>query len=116
LAFIEGTTNIRAFTFRNHAATDMHQPAMALEAKEKSTSVMEYAPIATAVAQASLCEAAKAKIKREKDIANIIAKESLTFTKMEAICQHEKRHGTDLESGCKNDHSCAMSIECIAQE
>ena len=115
-AFIEGTANVRASTFTDHAATEMHQRAMSLEAREKGASVMEYAPIARAMPDANLSEAAKVKIKKKMDIAYMIAKENLAFTKMEAICKLEERHGTALGSGYKNDHSCAMFIECIAQE
>jgi len=68
-AFIEGTTNIRASTFKDHAATEMHQRAMSLEAKEKSASVMEYAPIARAMAHVNLSKADKVKIKKKMDIA-----------------------------------------------
>jgi len=115
-AFIEGRTNVRASTFKDRAATEMHQRAMSLEAREKSTSVMEYAPMVRAMADANLSEAAKVKIKKKMDIAYMIAKENLAFTKMEAICQLEERHGTALGSGYKNDLSCAMFIECIARE
>jgi len=42
----------------------------------------------------------------------MVAKErlSVTFTKKEAIIELEKYHGTDLESGYKNDHSCTMFL------
>jgi len=115
-AFVEGTTNVRASTFKDHAATDMHRRAMALEAKESARSVMEYAPIARAMAQANLSEVAKLRIKKKFDIAYMIAKENLAFTKMGSICELEERHGTNLGSGYKNDHSCAMFIEFIARE
>ena len=72
-AFVEGTANVRASTFKDHAATDMHRRAMALEAKESARSVMEYAPIARTMAQANLSEAAKLSLKKKFDIAYISA-------------------------------------------
>ena len=57
--FTEGTTNIHALTFKDHVATNMHKGAMALEAKEAASSLMEFAPTAKAMAQANLSEASK---------------------------------------------------------
>jgi len=115
-AFVEGMTNVRASTFKDHAATDMHRRAMELEAKESARSVMKYAPTARAMAQANLSEVAKLRIKKKFDIAYMIAKENLAITKMGSICKLEERHGMNLGSGYKNDHSCAMFIEFIACE
>ena len=56
----------------------MQQPrAMALEAKEAGSGLMEYALVVRAMAQANLSEAARLKINRKMDIAYIIAKENL---------------------------------------
>ena len=115
-AFIDGTTNIRASTFKDHAETAMHHQAMLLAQKEIASSVVEYAPIAKAFAKANINEATKAKLKRKFDVAYMIAKENLSFTKMKSICELEERHGTDLGAGYKNDHSCATFVEFIARE
>jgi len=93
-AFIEGMSNICALTFKDHVATDMHQRAMTLEAKESASSVMEYAPITRSMAQTNLSEAEKLKIKKKFDMAHMIAKENLAFTKMGSICELEERHDT----------------------
>ena len=45
-AFIDGTTNILASTFKDHTETAMHRQAMLLALKEIASSVVEYAPIA----------------------------------------------------------------------
>ena len=45
-AFIEGTTNIRTSTMKEHTATDMHARAMGLCKKQHASSICEYAPIA----------------------------------------------------------------------
>ena len=47
-AFIEGSTNLRTSSFRNHAKNDMHERAMLLLRKEQSSDVCDYAPIARA--------------------------------------------------------------------
>ena len=108
-AFIDGTTNIRA-------ETAMHHQAMLLVQKEIASSVVEYTPIAKAFTKANINEATKAKLKRKFDVAYMIAKENLSFTKMKSICELEERHGTDLGAGYKNDHSCATFVEFIARE
>ena len=61
-AFIDGTTNIRASTFKDYAATTMHCQAMLLAQTEIASSVVEYAPIAKALAKANINEATKAKL------------------------------------------------------
>ena len=56
-AFIDGTTNIQASTFKDHVATAMHRQAMLLAQKETASSVVEYAPIAKVFAKANINEA-----------------------------------------------------------
>ena len=45
-AFIDGTTNVRLSTVKDHAGTDMHARAMLLYKKQQSSNVCDYAPIA----------------------------------------------------------------------
>ena len=45
-SFIDGTSNVRTSSFKEHATTDMHVRAMHLFRKQQSTSVFQYAPIA----------------------------------------------------------------------
>ena len=78
-AFTEGMANIRVLTIKDHVATDIHKRAMSLEAKKAASSLMEYAPIVRAKAQANLSEAARLKVKRKMDIAYTIAKENLHY-------------------------------------
>ena len=42
--FIDGSTNFRTFTFKEHAVTDMHLRAMSLYKKQQSSFVYDYAP------------------------------------------------------------------------
>ena len=115
-AFIEGTTNVRTTTFKEHAATDMHARAMGLFKKQRATSVFEYAPIVAALLQPSMDDATRERTKRKFDIAYMIARQNLSFTKMKAVCELEERHGAELGQGYKNDRACATFVECIARE
>ena len=46
----------------------------------------------------------------------MIARQNLSFTKMKAVCELEKRHGAELGQGYENDRACATFVECIARE
>ncbi len=41
-AFIDGSTNVRVSSIKDHAATDMHSRAMLLYKKKQSTNVCDY--------------------------------------------------------------------------
>ena len=84
-AFIKGTTNVRTSTFKEHAATSMHERAMGLFKKQQSSSVCEYAPIAAALLQPSMDKATCTQTKCKFDVAYMTAKENLPFTKMKAV-------------------------------
>ena len=49
MCFIGGSKNLRASSFKDHAASDMHAQAMLLLKKQSSSDVTEYAPIAKAL-------------------------------------------------------------------
>ena len=71
-AFIDGTTNMRASAFKDHAASDMDARWMNLLKQSQSTNPADYAPIARALHR--LDAAAEAKVKRKFEIAYYIAK------------------------------------------
>ncbi len=111
-AFIDGSSNIRLSSVKDHAATDMHAYAMLLLKKQQSSSIVDYAPIAKCFSQSSFDQST-----REKSlIYHMIAKEKLAFTKMKSICELEERYGVDLEGGYKNDHACSVFTSFIARE
>lgn len=112
-AFIVGSTNLRTSSFKDHAATDMHKCAMLLHKKSISSDATEYAPIAKALS--TLDSETEAKVKRKFEIACLICKEGLAFTKMSALCQLEEKHGVDLGAGYKNNQACATFVDYIAQ-
>ena len=49
LAFIDGSSNFRTSSFKDHAKTEMHRIAMHHLKKAQSTSVQEYSPVARAL-------------------------------------------------------------------
>ena len=59
-------------------------------------------------------ETTQVQMKRKFDMAYMIAKENMSFTKMKAVCALEEQHGTDLGEGYKNDRGCSVFVEFIA--
>ena len=101
---------------KEHAGTDMHSSAMHLLKKQHSSSVFEYALIARCLGDISMDETTRKAIEKKIDIAYMIAKEKMAFTKMKSVCDLEERHGVSLGTGYKNDHASATFIEFIAKE
>ena len=56
------------------------------------------------------------KTKRKFNVAYLIAKEKLAFTKMTPICELEERYSVDLGVGYKNNRACAMFTEFIGRD
>ena len=50
------------------------------------------------------------------NIAYLIAKHDLAFTKMKPLCELEERHGLNRGQGYKNDQACATFVDYIAKE
>lgn len=115
-AFIDGTSNVRVSTVKDHAATDMHARAMLLYEKQQSTNVRNYALIARSLSQVSMDAATREGIRGKFDIAYVLSKEKLAFTKMPSICELKERHGVNLGAGYKNDQACGTCIEFIARD
>ena len=113
LTFIEGSQNLRASSFKDHAAMDMHKRAMILFHKSRSSDVAEYTPIARPLSMLDPDTASK--LKRKFKVAYLICKEGLAFTKMSALCELEEKHGVNLGAGYKNNQACAVFVDYIAQ-
>ena len=79
-----------------------------------STAVYEYAPIAKALHK--LDDGATGRLKRKFDVAYLIAKQNLAFSKMTPLCELEERHGVDLGESYKNSKSCAVFTDYIAKD
>lgn len=82
---------------KDHAGTEMHKCSMLLLSKSKASGVVKYEPIARALS--TLDPDSASKMKRKFEIAFMLCKERLAFTKMEAICEHDEKHGVDLGTG-----------------
>lgn len=87
---------------------------MELLRREQSTSVTDYSPIARAFYR--MDESVEKQTKRKFDVAYVIAKEGMAFTKMNSLCQLQERHGVRLGECYKNDQACAIFIKYIAQD
>ena len=95
-AFVDGTTNVRLSTVKDHRATDMHAHAMMLLRKKSGSHVTEYAPIAAAFHRSVMDPTVLETLKKKSEIAYTIAKENLAFLKMEPLCSIEEKHGVNL--------------------
>ena len=49
------------------------------------------------------------------EIAYVVAKEEMPFTKFVPIAKLEKRHGVELGQTYLNDHACADFVDTIAE-
>lgn len=111
-AYIDGMTNLRTSSFKDHASSDMHTRAMTLFKKDRGVDVRDYAPIARALS--TMDEASRERTKKKFEVAFVIAKNNMAMTKKKPICELEERHGVDLGQGYKNNQACASFIEFIA--
>ena len=62
--------------------------------REQSTSITNYSPIAQAFYR--MDQTVEKQTKMKFDVAYMIAKEGITFTKMNSLCQLQERHGVTL--------------------
>lgn len=113
-AFITGSCNLRLSSVKDHASSYMHERAMQLFKKSQSCNVTDYAPIARALC--TMDAALELKMKRKFEIAYMLCKEHMAFTKMSPLCELEEKHGVDLGSGYKNKSACVTFVEFIALE
>ena len=82
---------------------------MILFHKSRSSDVPEYTLIARALS--TLDPNTASKLKRKFEVAYLICKGGLAFTKMSALCELEEKHGVDLGAGYKNNQACTAVFE-----
>lgn len=82
----------------------MHSRTMILLKKEQASNVCEYSQIAWSLHV--MDNESKIRIKKKFNIAFMIVKENMAFTKMKPICELEKR----LEKTCLNSSSHKMLV------
>jgi hypothetical protein len=111
--FIDGSTNAKTSSFKDHTSTEMHKKAMDLHKKSDSNYNIQATPIIRALYH--IDSATLATVKRKFDIAYFIPKEGLPFTNMDPLCQLEERHDVNLGTGYKNNQACTQFVEFIAK-
>lgn len=65
--YIEGSTNLRSSSVKDHAASEMHTRAMMLLKKKQAVDIRDYSPIARALS--TMDATSKERMKRKFDIA-----------------------------------------------
>ena len=55
-------------------------------------------------------------LKKKFDIAYYLSKENIPFTKMSSLCSLEERHKVNLGTEYKNNQTCTVFLEYIAQD
>ena len=88
---------------------------MILFKKEWAVNPCDYASIVKALAETYMDAATAGSLKRKFDVAYMIAKGKMAFTKMKPLCKLEL-HTVDLGSGYKNNQACATFMEFITLE
>ena len=89
----------------------MHLHAMMLFRKSQSSGDIihvEYSSITKALS--TLDADSEQRVKNKFEIAYLICKQNLAFTKMAPICELEEKRGVMLRSGYKNDQACASFV------
>lgn len=114
-----GTSNTKKDTVTTHLNSDSHKLTRKLEQEEEFRITPGPLPsyAATTIGRAifKLNETEKGRISKLLEIAYVIAKEELPFTKFAQIANLEKKHGVDLGVTYLNDHACAEFIDSIAE-
>ena len=114
-AYILGSKNLRTSSFKDHAASDMHQHTMKLLKKSQSSgNVSSYAPIAKALT--TLDARTEETVERKFEIAYFLTKENLPFVKMASLCHLIEKHGVGLGTGYKNEQACANFVQYIGKD
>ena len=114
LAFIDGSSNLRTSSFKDHAKTEMHRIAMHHLKKSQSTSVQEYSPVARALHR--MDDITETDMKHKFDIAYMIAKEGMAYTKMAPLCELQERHKVQIGGSYRNNQACATFTDFISEE
>ena len=112
-AFIDGSTNFRVSSFKEHAKTDIHARAMMLlKKKRKHLMLRSTLPLL----EHSVQWIAMLKGKGKFDVAYMLAKEGIAFSKMKPVCQLMERHKVYLGMGYKNNMASSTFVDYIARD
>lgn len=92
--FIEGSKNFHSSAFNDNARSDMHLQAILLLKKSSAKDVTDYAPITRVLR--SIDFSTEERVKKQFEIAYMLCKESMSFSKIITICDLKQYHGVDL--------------------
>ena len=97
-----------------HMKSDMHQRAIALTNRPKNLeAIFKTTPIGKAFSNANNEEFTR--VSKLIDIAYLIAKEEMPFTKFAPIAEMEKRHGVPLGNTYLTDTKCREFVKLIGE-
>ena len=82
----------------------MHAKAVSVERKPTVTDIYRSTPIGRALATAS--QEQTARVCKLFEVAYMLAKEEIPFTKYPAVLELEKRHGVSLGTAYATEHKC----------
>ena len=115
-AWLEGSGNHKTSSIVDHATSEQHKVAMMRlrhdQAKE-SEPIVSYSPIARSLM--TMDTTVRERVKKKFDISYVLAKESMPFTKYQALHQLEQRHGVDLGEAYKTRESACSFVHYIAE-
>ena len=98
-----------------HSKSDIHKKAVSLERQPTRTinEILRSTPIGRAVASASSNE--KDRVSRLFEVAYMISREEMPFTKFPAIVELDKRHGVCLGQTYHTEHRCQEFTSIIGE-
>jgi len=118
-AWCRSTTNVKKDTVITHLKGETHKLAVKLDQESEFMKnpgpLPSYAATTLGRAIFKLNQQENETLKKLIEIAFVVAKEELPFTKFVPIAQLEKRHGINLGQTYMNDHACAEFIDSIAE-
>ena len=115
-SFVNGVTgsSLKKDNIVKHSKSDMHKKALSISKRPRTMEdLYRSTPIGRALACAS--EEEMLRVSKLVDVAYVVAKEELPFSKFPALVEVEKRHGVDLGNTYTTEHKCKEFV-CLIGE
>ena len=105
-SFVDGIsgTALKKDNVNKHHRSDMHAKAVNMEQKPTAAEICRSTPLGRAFAMASQDQTAC--VCKLFEVAYMLAKEEIPFTKYPAVLELEKRHGVSLGTAYATEHKC----------
>lgn len=105
-SFVDGVTNtaLKKDNVSKHQRSDMHKKAVNMERQLSINEIYQSTPLARAFSSATSEEVSR--VSKLFEIAYMLAKEEMPFTKYCAILELEKKHGVKLGNTYTTEHKC----------